>query len=359
MPRIELPETVRAGETRVLMLLHRRNRELLERWLDDTVVTLTAEAAFPDEFDACVLDTAAFARHREELLARKEAAGPEFLPYLLVVRERNRPTLSTEVREVVDEVLVIPANPTEFAIRLSGLLQARRQSLELREQKEREIASLERQNEQLEQFASIVSHDLRNPMTVLGGALELIGETGDVDPTYVEMATESLDRMESLTEGLLALARQGQSIRETEPTDFETAARRAWTLVDTGATLVVDGTCTLDADPERLSALLENLFRNAAEHATTDDGDGPIVHVGPTHDPVGFYVEDDGPGIPPAERDRVLEYGFTTATDGTGFGLAIVRSVAEAHGWTVRVGDAPRGGARLAFECEPPGDATR
>jgi signal transduction histidine kinase len=304
-----------------------------------------------------VLDTAAFARHHDELVAAKRRSEPAFLPYLLVVRERNRAGLTPEIRAVVDEVLVIPANPAEFAIRLSGLLRARRQSLELREQKEREIATLERQNDQLEQFASIVSHDLRNPMTVLAGALELVEETGDVDPTYVEMATEALDRMESLTEGLLALARQGQSIRETEPIDLEAAAWRAWALVDTGGTLVVDGTCTLDADPERLSALLENLFRNAGEHATTDVG--PIVHVGPTHEPVGFYVADDGPGIPPAERDRVLEYGFSTTTDGTGFGLAIVRSIAEAHGWTVRVGDAPGGGARLDFECESAGDAAR
>jgi signal transduction histidine kinase len=352
MPRIELPEQVRAGETRVLMLLHRRNRELLERWLNDAVVTLTADEGFPEAFDVCVLDTAAFVRHREELLARKEEAGSEFLPYLLVVRERNRPTLSAEVREVADEVLVIPANPTEFAIRLSSLLRARRQSLDLREQKEREIATLERQNEQLEQFASIVSHDLRNPMTVLSGALELVEQSGDVPSEYVSMARDALDRMETMTDGLLGLARQGQSIRETSPTDLETAARQAWALAGNGeGTLVVDGTCTLEADAERLSALLENLFRNAREHGTTADAGGPVVHVGAIHSPTGFYVEDDGPGIPPEARGQVLEYGFSTSTDGTGFGLAIVRSIAEAHGWDVTVTESEDGGARIEFDC--------
>jgi signal transduction histidine kinase len=98
---------------------------------------------------------------------------------------------------------------------------------------------------------------------------------------------------------------------------------------------------SLDADRTRLVQLFENLFRNAVEHA----GDAPGVVVYATDS--GFAVEDDGPGIPEDHRESVFEPGETTAEDGTGFGLAIVRSIADAHGWTVTVGDSETGGARF------------
>ena len=62
-----------------------------------------------------------------------------------------------------------------------------------------------------------------------------------------------------------------------------------------------------------------------------------------------FYVEDDGPGVPEADRDDVFEAGYSGSAEGTGFGLSIVRRVAEAHGWTVRVIDGAAGGARFEF----------
>lgn len=90
------------------------------------------------------------------------------------------------------------------------------------------------------------------------------------------------------------------------------------------------GTCTLNGDPSRLHRLLENLFRNSAEHA-----DEPAVTVGPS----GFAVEDDGPGIPPEGREELLDWGTTDDPTGTGMALAIVAQVAGAHGWAVTVGE--------------------
>jgi signal transduction histidine kinase len=61
----------------------------------------------------------------------------------------------------------------------------------------------------------------------------------------------------------------------------------------------------------------------------------------------GVYVADDGPGIPPEEREDVFEAGYSTSGSGTGFGLSIVEQVAEAHDWTVRVTESASGGARF------------
>jgi signal transduction histidine kinase len=108
------------------------------------------------------------------------------------------------------------------------------------------------------------------------------------------------------------------------------------------AALVVDDTFDFAADPDRLQQLFENLFRNAVEHA----GDDVTIRVGAL-DGDGFYIEDDGPGIPEDKREKVFDSGFTTNRDGTGFGLAIVMEIVEAHGWQISVTEGDTGGARF------------
>jgi PAS domain S-box-containing protein len=207
-----------------------------------------------------------------------------------------------------------------------------------REQYRRE---LERQNERLKNFASVLSHDLRNPLNVAQARIDLAGE--EFDSEHLDSARDALDRMETLITDILALARQGQSISETTEISLATVAEDAWSVVDTQeATLVGEATLRFEADEERLQQLLENLFRNAIEHGGSD----VTVTVGAI-DGRGFYVADDGPGIPEEDREDVLESGYTTSQDGTGFGLAIVSEIAEAHGWSVEVTESGAGGARF------------
>jgi signal transduction histidine kinase len=200
---------------------------------------------------------------------------------------------------------------------------------------------LERQNERLEQFASMVSHDLRNPLNVAQGRLREARR--DHDDGALAAASNSLARMERLIDDLLTLARQGQPISEPEPVDLAAVAEDAWAVVDTGAATVTGADdATVEADRDRLQQLFENLFRNAVEHGRDD----VAITVG-TLDGEGFYVADDGPGIPADERQDVFASGYTTAEEGTGFGLAIVSEVVEAHGWTIAVTEGEQGGARF------------
>ncbi len=197
---------------------------------------------------------------------------------------------------------------------------------------------LKRQNERLEEFASVISHDLRNPLNVAQGNLELARERGDEH--HFEKTKSSLQRMESLIADLLTLARQGQVVSDTESVELETVVQQAWANVETrDKTLVVADLDTINADHGRLQELFENLFRNAVDHA----GDGTTVRVGELAD--GFFIEDDGPGIPPEERDAVFEHGHTTAKGGSGLGLSIVKGIANAHGWSICVRDGTDGGA--------------
>ncbi|WP_435063525.1 GAF domain-containing protein [Halobaculum sp. EA56] len=211
---------------------------------------------------------------------------------------------------------------------------------DITERRERE-RTLQRQNERLDEFASVVSHDLRNPLSIAEGYLDLARQTGEDE--HFDTVADAIDRMRELIDDLLRLAREGRVVGDTASVDLREAARDAWATVDTDAATLDADEVVVDADPERLRELLENLFRNSIEHAD----DAPAVRVVST--PGGFAVEDDGPGVPPEKRERVFEVGVSTAEDGTGFGLAIVRRIAEAHGWTVTLTESEAGGARFEF----------
>ncbi|RZH68117.1 PAS domain S-box protein [Natrinema altunense] len=205
-------------------------------------------------------------------------------------------------------------------------------------------AELERQNDRLDAFASTVSHDLRTPLTLAAGHLENLEPHIDAAGEHYRAEIEwALDRMDVLIENVLALARSGQRLTETEPVDLGAVAERAHRTVDAELSVVREGTLpTVEADEERLLVLFENVFRNAREHV------GPDVTITITATEDGFAIGDDGPGIPQSERENVLEFGYSTAADGTGFGLAIVSEVVEAHGWSISVGESEAGGLRLA-----------
>ena len=201
---------------------------------------------------------------------------------------------------------------------------------------------LERQNDRLEEFTSVVSHDLRNPLNVAEGRVELAQD--ECASAHLDIASQAHERMETLIDDLLTLARQGERVNETQPVGLASVVESCWLNVDTAdATLAVESDLTLRADESRLQQLIENLIRNAIEHG----GDTVTVAVGDLGDD-GFFVADDGPGIPPDKRADVFDAGYSTSDEGTRFGLRIVEQVATAHGWELRITDDPElGGARF------------
>lgn len=202
---------------------------------------------------------------------------------------------------------------------------------------------LERENERLDEFVSVVSHDLRNPLTVAQAWLDAANPEDEDEE--LQRVSDALDRMNEIIGDTLTLARQGQSVAEMETLDITHLAGECWKMVETGdAQLQIDDEFSIRGDRDRLQHVFENLFRNAVEHG----GNDVTLTVG-TLDRKGFYVEDNGPGIPPDERETIFEPGHTTATSGTGFGLTIVKQIAEAHGWHVQVTEGITGGARFDF----------
>jgi PAS domain S-box-containing protein len=235
------------------------------------------------------------------------------------------------------------------------------------ELRERETA-LVRERDRLDEFASFLSHDLRNPLSVAGLRLDLARQESDSE--NLERVDTALDRMEQLIDDALTLAKEGERIDETVPVDVGAAADTAWENVATGAaTMEIACDRTIEADRSRLVRLFENLFRNSVEHGSTNgrrQSDDPVEHGGTDTDggitvtvgelSDGFFVADDGKGITESDADEVFDSGYTTDSEGTGFGLAIVRRIAEAHGWGVDVTESEDGGARFEITGVDPGE---
>jgi len=230
---------------------------------------------------------------------------------------------------------------------------------------------LERKNKRLEEFAEVLTHDVRNPLNIATGYLDILRETHDEGA--VEKCANALGRIDSLIDEIQTAVLQGRSAPEEQPIELSAAAREAWSTTDArNATLEIEGEMNLRADPAQFRRLLENLFRNAVEHGSTNrrsETTDAVEHGSPSDDSAepgaageandvtvrvvalenGFAIDDDGVGLPADVAEGVFERGFTTTKEGTGFGLSIVRNIAESHGWSVDVGESPSGGARFRF----------
>jgi signal transduction histidine kinase len=210
-------------------------------------------------------------------------------------------------------------------------------------------------------LVEMLAHELRSPLDLGRGRLEMAVEEGEEED--IERAIETFDRIEDVVSAGVALAR-----RETDDEaqiDLAERARSIWADTATAeASLEVDdaaGIEPIEADPALFDRLLSNLFRNAVKHGTPDSASGDsgehgeeelTVRVGTLENGSGFFVSDDGQGIDPADRDRILEPGVSLGENGTGYGLAIVDRVGAAHGWDVSVGESADGGARFEILTE-------
>jgi len=250
------------------------------------------------------------------------------------------------------EVRITAADGTEKWIRTRGkpefvdgtCKRVRGTIQDITEQKTHE-RELREQKERLEEFASVVSHDLRNPLNIVSGRLEMVEK--ECDSEHFETINTALDRMERIISDVLWLAREGRDIGETHAVSLTQIAKQVWPMVSDiseQAELSITEPPNQDviaADEDRLAQLLENLFRNTIDHG------GPAVRVLFEVTDTGFAVSDDGPGIPDDEHEDIYTSGYSTEADGTGLGLSIVQQIVAAHGWEIHLTDSNEGGARF------------
>ena len=283
---------------------------------------------------------------RQDIEGRKEqdvipepADSAEFRQDDLAVIESGEPTYvpEEEITTADGETRILQTRKIPFDIPGSDEEAVLGYARDVTDLKQRE-RDLERRNRQLDKFARIVSHDLRNPLEVATGRLELARQTC-ASPHLDDIET-ALDRIDTIIADTLALARLGQTINEKQDVDLKARAEECWESVNTArASFDPPESVRMQADPDRLKHVCENLFRNAIEHG----GEGVTVSVDRLED--GFAVTDDGSGLP--ENVDIFEPGATTSADGNGFGLAIVEEIVTAHGWDIHATESEDGGARF------------
>jgi PAS domain S-box-containing protein len=204
----------------------------------------------------------------------------------------------------------------------------------------RRTQSLNATISQLEGFGSVLSHDLGNILQIARGRLELARRNDHEE--HLGEVEDSIDRAEDMLDELTTAMQAGSIVEDVSTVDVETVFDQAWrSQATTDASKEVLANIRIRADEMALQRMFENLIRNAFEHGE----DTATVRIGSLAE--GFYVEDDGPGIPEDEREKCFEPEYTTKEDGTGTGLVSIQQIALAHGWEMEIGESADGGARF------------
>ncbi|MCX8007785.1 MAG: ATP-binding protein [Coriobacteriia bacterium] len=352
----------------LVTVLHQRERELeaatdqalaaeqaLRTVLDESaeakmlVQRGVVEVANP-AFAACVGRPLGLMLHQplEDLLAAMDIASPEGEPLTPaelieraleneVVVRCNAPTHGERWMEVRADTTAVPD---------AFVLTAR------------DVTEQYRLEQLRSEIVSLVSHDLRAPLTVLAGYLDMLVRDlpAEQRERIVASMREAVDRMHALVEDLLDSARAQKALGPSviAPVDLATLATQAAGAVRIAfgrpVTVVVRSPATVAGDPKRLRQALDNLLVNAVKHAPAESDIRIVV------DRAGaralLAVEDTGPGVPPEAREAVFERfaQLGTSEGGSGLGLYIVRTIAETHDGRAYVEDAPGGGARFVID---------
>jgi len=306
--------------------------------------------------DLYLIEAHLLSEYETALRDRIDEAHPLFCPVIVVQGPDTRSppflTVDSETElSVVDDILQAPVTQQRLRKRVESLLQRREQSEEMHEQ----LLELERMNQQRERIASVLAHDLRNPLQAADGRANILQRenTDDVLEGDIEALVQAIERIDNLTEDMALLLQSDTPENKQTEIRFEKLVRDAWKTTsgaEDGATLETDGLdeMTVYGVRDRLLRVFENLFRNAIVHGGT-----PItIRVGALDG--GFYVEDDGAGIPPEKRDEVFREGYSTrgSENETGLGLSIIQNVIERHGWEIMLTGSDDGGARFEVSIE-------
>ena len=211
-------------------------------------------------------------------------------------------------------------------------------------------------------FASDASHELRTPLTAIRGQIEVLALSPDPSRADIEATeariTAEISRMDRLVDDLLLLARSDEGgahrVETIDPGKLIHEAAEGVAAGDREVRIGAVPAGSLRGDPDRLAQVIRNLVRNAVEH--TDEGGVVDVSSFALDGNLRVTVDDDGPGIPVAERELVFERFHRTdasrgrRSGGSGLGLAIAKAIVDAHGGRIWVGASPAGGARVAFD---------
>ncbi len=344
------------SKSRLLLLLnHRENQRLLvERLTPQFDVTLLSSADVQtttlteEDFDLVIFDLAALGTWRTKISGWRQTAEPLFLPTLALLSENTIGSLPLDIRYQIDELITLPVDPSELNIRINVLLRSRRLSSELNRQNQR----LAEMNTLRSRFVSMVSHEFRNPLSVISGIIQLLklreqSYTAEKKQEMFERMQTVIVKLTALLDDLLILSRNASSQATFKPVLINLKQHCQELLNDlqfSSKTHSIDFTAQgeLDriwADAALIDTILNNLLSNAIKYSPP--GSTVSLHLSHNEGEVTFTIEDQGQGIPLEDRSALFDAFFRArnvgAIPGTGLGLSIVKQCVELHGGTIAV----------------------
>ncbi len=251
-----------------------------------------------------------------------------------------------------------PFEPNALRAKVSVFIELHEKNELLKQQ----AAELQRSNQDLQQFAYVASHDLREPIRVMCGYLDLLAEDyasvlDDSAKKYIEAAMGAGTRMTDLIDDLLRYSRVGADERVFEPIDLravidEACENLSVAIQETGANITTDELPTVTSNASLLVQLFQNLLANALKFRAEA---APRIHVGATRQDGewSFTIADNGIGFDPASASRIFDI-FTrlhgrSKHEGTGIGLAICKRIVEQHGGEIWADSKPGTGTTFSF----------
>lgn len=200
---------------------------------------------------------------------------------------------------------------------------------------------LEDQRQRLEKFSSIVSHDLRNPLNVASGYLELARETGSEED--FDKAMDAIQRMDQIIGELLTLSGKPEHF-EKEDLSLEEVFKEAYSFVDCNPDYSLEGNIEFEGSRSGVVRMFQNLIENSVEHNRKDIE----IEVGVLEN--GFYYTDSGQLS--GNVDDILEYGYSESEDGSGIGLSVIQRVTEINNWKLNINETDNGSLKFEILCQ-------
>jgi signal transduction histidine kinase len=220
----------------------------------------------------------------------------------------------------------------------------------------------QRQIDRLENFMQIVSHDMITPLGIVKARLEILDNELE-NSSHTQEGLDAIDRLEEIIDSSVEYAKSGETVDNVSTVKIHELVENCWQRLEvdtTNADFVVIDRFSVVGDNSRIQHIFMNLFRNSIKHGRDSAEEAIRIRVGlnnvmytttrgtPTGN-ISFYVEDNGHGIPHGKRETVFETGESDDPSGTGFGLPIIKEIAEAHGWEIQLTESHEGGARFEF----------
>jgi signal transduction histidine kinase len=346
---------------RLLLLIdHRKNRYLLSQWLQDAyqILSPTKEEDFATEgeqllaqnFDLCFIDFGTIRQLRQQILARRKAEIPKFLPFVFLTTMQDIGFSTDHLEPLIDDIIYIPIQKIELQTKLRVLLRSRSYSLQLQTvqtELDRALAQEKELNQLKSRFVSMVSHEFRNPLNSISGMtqiLELYSDklASEKKTEILQQLKRNATKMTEVLDNVLVISRKdlGKLRFSPAPLNLETFCRGLIGEIQTvfNHKQQINFIChttqqQFNLDSQLLHHILSNLLANACKYSPHNS----VIdfEVSQTDSAIILLIRDYGIGIPPQDLPKLFDSFYRASNSagfqGTGLGLAIVKEYIELH----------------------------